>query len=220
MPFGLKAQPQASDIVPIIKYDAKAGRILRPDYDPDTREKCVTDITTPPPKFALDFGTIEIGYIRYTANGPDYRTVPEGGAIPVQPDDRDDQNRLLFRAGFRLKIYGRILDGLREWSSTAGCVLEAIEDLYGKFRAAPEAATGKIPIVELIKTIPVSYGRGTKASTVYAPCFVIVGWTDRVKEMGNRTVPVPAAQNPPVSASVQTGPAPQRDDELNDLIPF
>jgi hypothetical protein len=231
VPFGLQV-PQAGDFTPIVKFDARAGRLFNVVYDHTTREKTQVDITTPPPRFAIDFGSLEVGYIRYSVTGPEYRTVAEGKPVPRQPEDRDDQNRLLFRAGFRAKLYGRVLDGLREWSSTAGCVLEAIEGLYGQFKAAPEAAAFKIPIVELSRTIPLTMGKGTKASTNYAPCFTIVSWTDRVPEMGERTVPAPlrqtsASQQTPTAAPVATPVATpaaatsaQVTDDLNYEIPF
>jgi hypothetical protein len=213
--FGLQ-QTQASDITPIVKYDARAGRFFVQNYNFDTREKVSIDITTPPPRFAVDFGSLEVGYIKYTATGPDCKTVPEGSAIPVQPDERDEQKRLLYRAGFLVKIYGKVLDGLREWSSSANCVLEAMDDVYNKFREAPEAHAGKIPIVELTRTIPVTNGKGAKANTTYAPCFAIVGWTDRTPDMGARSVPPP---KPPSAPDMRINTAPPAHD-LNDDIPF
>ena len=81
--------------------------------------------------------------------------------------------------------------------------------------AAPEAQSGKIPIVELTRTIPVVFGRGARQRTLYAPCFSIVGWTDRVPAMGERTVPPPTPP-PPMSTDIATGP----DRSLDDEIPF
>jgi hypothetical protein len=199
MAFGMQA-PIANDFADIFKYDARAGRGFRMDYNPDTREKVPVDITSPPPRFAIDFGSIEVGYGYFSPTGPDLRVVPEGQPLPPQPADKDDKGRRMFRPVFRVKLFGKILDGLREWSSSANVVLEAVDDLYQKFRAAPEAQGGKIPIVELTKTIPLTLGKGQRQTTVYTPCFVIVGWTDRVEAMGARTVSVPKA--PTVVADV------------------
>ena len=225
MPFGLNV-PQAGDFPDIVKYDARAGRLFKVIYDQTTREKTQIDITTPPPRFAVDFGSLAVGYIKYSATGPDFKVVPEGSAIPRQPEDRDDQNRLLYRAGFRVKLYGRVLDGLRDFSSTAGSVLECIEDLYGRFKAAPEAARFQIPIVELTSTTPVTMGRGAKASANYKPVFTIVSWTDRVQEMGERTVAAPlrqttaAQQTPPPAPKAAPVTPTQANGDLNDEIPF
>jgi len=214
MAFGMQtaATPDFADIV---KYDANAGRFFRVDYNLDTREKVPVDITTPPPKFAIDFGSLEVGYGRFTATGPEFHVVPVEQKLPAQPLEKDEKGRLLFRPVFRVKLYGKVLDGLREWASAANCVLETVDDLYNKFRAAPEAQAGKIPIIELTRTMPVVFGRGARQRTLYAPCFTIVGWTDRPAAMGERTVPPPKPA-PPASAAVATGP----EQSLADEIPF
>ena len=131
----------------------------------------------------------------------------------------------MFKSVFRVKIFGKILLGLREWSSSANAVTESVDDLYGKFRASPEAQTGRIPIVELSKTIPVQMGKGARQTTVYTPCFAIVGWTDRVSEMGVRTVPVPKPPAPTVIPFVPTGvtsaaPLPGKAALVDDEIPW
>ena len=79
--------------------------------------------------------------------------------------------------------------------------------------------------MELTKTIPIVMGKGARQTTVYGPCFTIVGWTDRVPEMGERTVPAPkphaaTAQVVQMAAAVPTTPPPARNDDLNDEIPF
>jgi hypothetical protein len=226
MPFGLSVH-QAGDFADIVKYDARAGRLFKIDYNPTSREKTPVDITTPPPRFAVDFGSIEVGYIKYSVTGPDYKTVPEGQPVPQQPTDRDEKNSLAYRAGFKVKLYGKILDGLREWSSTAGCVLESVDDLCNKFKVAPEAATGQIPIVELIRTIPVVMGKGARQTTVYTPLFAIIGWTDRTSDMGARTVPPPTKPPAPAEAKMAfsnddiAGKLPTAaPDTLDDVIPF
>jgi len=203
MAFGMRS-PSAGEFTEIIKYDARAGRLFRIDYDPTSREKTQVDITVPPPRFAVDFGTMKIGYAHFAPTGPDFRMVPEGQPLPEQPLDRDAEGKLKFKPAVCLKTYGKILLGLRDFSPAANTVLESLEDLHYKFLAAAEAQVGKIPIVELTKTIPVQVGRGARQTTVYTPCFVVVGWTDRVPEMGPRTVPAPLGaprtSAPPVAA--------------------
>ena len=215
MAFGMKPPVAAVDFPDIIKYDANAGRLFRIDYNLDAREKVATDITTPAPRFAVDFGSLEVGYAHFSSTGPDYRVVPEGKPLPVQPMEKDDKGKLLFRPAFRLKIYGKVLSGLREWASAANCVLEAVDDLYNKFRVASEAAGGQIPIVELSKTIPVIMGRGPRQRTVYTPCFAIVGWTTRVTDMGDRTVPPPLAKPPTPGPAMGLAGG-----DIDDEIPF
>jgi hypothetical protein len=208
MAFGLITQQRSSgDFADIVKYDANAGRLFRVDYDPALREKESIDITSPPPRFAIDFGSLEIGFVHFSANGPDFLMVPEGSPPPKQPEDVDDKGRLKYQEAFRVKLFGRVLNGLREWSSAARSVVDVVEHMYNDYRVAPEAREGKIPIVELTKTVPINYG----SRTVYAPHFTIVGWTARTSEFGRRTVPAPAAPKPPANGGV---------DALEDEIPF
>jgi hypothetical protein len=89
MPFGLNASKASGDVPDIVKYDARAGRLFRVEYDPDPREKEQIDITSPPPKFAMDFGSLEVGYVRYTPTGPDYRMARiRGRYSPARPPQR------------------------------------------------------------------------------------------------------------------------------------
>jgi hypothetical protein len=223
MAFGMKS-PVAGDFAERVKIDARSGRMIKITYNPDTRMKDQEDITFPAPKFAFDFGSLEVGYAYFSVTGPDFRVVPEGQILPDQPADKDADGKLLFRPVFRAKLFGQILDGLRELSSSANVVMEAVDDLYEKFRDAPEAQTGQVPIVQLTKTIPVVLGKGKRENTVYQPCFAIVGWTDRVPEMGERTVPVPS--KPQAASSVVQMPvgkgAPSAGGGSidNDAIPF
>jgi hypothetical protein len=223
MAFGLNT-PTVADFREIIKYDAHAGRLIRVDYNAETREKTLVDITNPPPRFAIDFGRLEVGYGHFSATGPEFRLVPEGRPLPSQPTDKDDQGRLKFRQAVRVPVIGRVLGGHREWSSGANCVLEAIEQLYNEFRQRPEAHAGQIPIIELRSTIPITMGRGARQRTIYAPNLVIAGWTDRIKDMGARSVPPPKPAPPSFDngseARSDGGAGPIIDDDLNDVIPF
>jgi hypothetical protein len=211
MAFGMTARATNIDFIDIMKYDANAGRLFRIDYDMSTREKIPVDITVPPPRFAIDFGTLEVGWASFSASGPEYRMVPEGKPLPPEPTDLDDKGRPKFRSAFRVKVFGKVLSGLREWSSAAECVLTAVEDVYKKFQAAEEAKAGKIPIIEMSRVIPIVLGKGARQRTVYSPCFLIVGWTERVPDMGERTVPILV----PEAAT-----AGQIQKDLDDEIPF
>jgi hypothetical protein len=221
MAFGMKS-PRAGDYNERVKIDARSGRMIKITYNHDTQMKDQEDITFPSPRFAFDFGGLEVGYAHFDVTGPEFRVVPEGQPLPQQPTEKDADGKLKFRPVFRVSLFGKVLDGLREFSSSANVVLEAVDDLYQKFRDAPEAHNGQIPIVELTKTIPVVMGKGKRESTVYQPCFAIVGWTNRVPEMGPRIVPIPKPRVAATAvATAPTSPPPPRDDDLNDDgIPF
>jgi hypothetical protein len=148
------------------------------------------DITNPAPVFAVDFPSIEVGYVHYTNAGPDFKMVPLGQPLPTVPS-KD------YKQCCRVKIAGQVLGGVREFSSSAKCVLNALDDLHNKYEAAEEAAQGKIPIVKLIGTSAITTNGPQGKTTTYAPVFEIIGWTDRFPELGEATVPTPSSRRGP-----------------------
>ena len=158
----------------------------------------------PGTKFALDLGTLEAGFVAFTAQGPIRHMVPysPGVVLPPQPQDKDGEGKLMFRPGFWTKIAGNALDGVREWCSNAAVLLNALDELYQRVSTTPEAAAGQIPLISISGTVAVKSGSGARASTNYAPVFQLEGWTDRPALLGERTVPPPRAQQtPPVNVA-------------------
>jgi len=99
-----------------------------------------------------------------------------------------------FKRGFELNVFSpKNLLGVREFSSTAGVVIEAMNTLYDHWIAAPEAKTGKLPVVKCVKVHAVTNKHGTN----YQPQLEIVGWVDRPAELGA----APAASAPPPAAA-------------------
>jgi hypothetical protein len=83
MAFGM--QVSSGDFRDIVKYDARAGRMFRVDRNPITGVKEAIDITDAATRFAIDFGSLEVGYVAFTANGPVRAMVPYGQPLPLQP---------------------------------------------------------------------------------------------------------------------------------------
>jgi hypothetical protein len=142
--------------------------------------------------FALDFATFEAGYMTIGPQGPVRLMKPYimGTEMPPQPQERDDKGQLIMKPGFRCVVAGNALEGIREWCSNAASVVGPLDDLWNTWWYAPEAAQGKIPLVSIVSTTPVTTG-GKQKSTNYKPNFVIKGWVDRLEKMGPRTVPLP-----------------------------
>jgi hypothetical protein len=219
MALGLSSG-SSGDFKEYVKYDARAGRMFRPDRD-GAGNKTETDITMEKPKFIVDFGSIQTGWAKYVAGmGPEYIMSPLGSAFPARPSPDHKQ-------AFLVTLFApKMLHGLREFSSSAGCVIEAMNELHSAFEAAAEAGQGKVPVVEFSGSVPVvSKGKG-QSSTNYKPVFNIIGWQDRPAELGERTVPAPVKQirveqpaAAPVAAPVYT-PPPKADDLGGDQIPF
>ena len=197
MAFGYKTT--TGDFLPIVKYDARSGRFFKVDKLPG-QQGVDTEIpagTT----FAVDFGTLEAGWVTFGAQGPVRKMRPyiEGEETIPQPQEKDSDGKLIFRPGFYVKLAGNALDGIREWIGASAAVMNAMDDLYQTFAVAPEAASGKIPLICIASTTAIRSGAGTRSSTNYAPVFQVNGWVDRPEGLGQRTVPAPRVVSVPVS---------------------
>lgn len=189
------------DFKPICKYDARAGRIFR--IDRNGTESTQVEITA---NFAaiFDLANIKVGWVLFSEGGaPDWSMVPIGQPLPARPSKDHKQ-------GFRidLKLAKSAGGDVRDFASAAGCVIGAMDGLYDLYRAAPESAQGKLPVVALTGTTVAKSGQ----STNYAPIFVIRQWVDRPADLGtpatngaNGHAPQTATYVPP---PVQQAPAP------------
>ena len=139
MGLGLNTGGNGADIVPHIRYDARAGRLLRAERSQGADGRWTTelvDISQPPPVFVMDLERIEVGWMAYGSGGPDLRMVPFGGALPPQPSPEHKQ-------GFRVRVYApKLLGGVREFASSAKAVIAAMDALHSAFEAAPERGAG------------------------------------------------------------------------------
>lgn len=173
------------------------------------------------PTFAVDFGSLEAGYIKF-ASPPSFLLVPYLGddtVYPRQPEEMaqakpGEKPRKAFLPGFRVKVMSKKTFGDSEpryFAHTAKGVMGAMFDLYSAFASAPEARTGQIPLVAATgtKTLETSGPRGTTKN--YAPVFTITGWVDRPAGFGERTVPPPSGPAPAASAAPapKAAPAPE-----------
>lgn len=188
---------EGGSYLPIVKWDARAGRFFRVDREQGANGWTSNDVdlTMSKPRFAIDFGSIETGYLHFGPAGPDFHLSPLGSAMPAKPTKEH-------KPGFRVKLAGNALNGVREFSSSAKSVLASIDNLHSAFEAAPEAAAGKIPVVELSGSTTIVTNGPQGKVTSYSPSFTIVSWTDRLPELGARTVP------PPDGAKVEHQAAP------------
>lgn len=178
--------------LPICKFDARAGRLFKV-----VRTQGATgwvsdsvDITNPAPAFAVDFCSIEVGWSAFLPTGPSFAMVPLGQPMPAKPSNEHKQ-------GFRVKLAGQVLDGVREFASNSKCVMSAIDALHTTYLAAPEAGQGLIPVVRMTGTTAVKTTGPQGTTTNYAPIFAVEQWVARPAELGAVTVPPPSA---PVSA--------------------
>lgn len=205
----------SGDFLPLVSYDARAGRLFRID-----REQTINgwannkvDITAGNPTFALDMGTIEVGWLAFGPTGPDFKLAPLGRPMPERPSKEH-------KTGFRVRVAGNAVGGLREWSSSSKCVLGVIDELHTAYEDAPEAADGKIPLVTLSGTTPITSKGPQGTTTNYAPVLQITGWVDRLPDMGERTTPMPrASATAPRTPTSQHAPPPPAAAPLQQAAP-
>jgi hypothetical protein len=200
------------DYLPIIKYDARAGRFMRVDGNGDTKTE--KDITK---DFAaiMDLENIEIGWVGFPGGKPDFRFKPfsEVVAVGLPPRPSDEH-----KEGFRLRIKLDKATGgdaqVREFSHSSRLVKGAINDLHNAYEHAPESRQGKLPVVSLVDIEPVKSKTPQGTTTNYKPLFSIVGWQDRPEdldrpELEEKPVKSPAsvrATPPATGSTVKTPP--------------
>jgi len=176
-----------------VKYNAKAGRWYTKEDKPDAQEFEVTNMTA-----AFDLENIKTGWFLFAAGVAPAKTYdPSLAQAAAKPGDG-------FKRGFEVQVYSeKNLLGLREFSSTAGAVIDGMNALYDQWEAGKAANPGKVPVVRCASVTPVVNKHGTN----YAPKFEIVSWTDRPAEMKGAAAPA-AATPTPASAPAQHTPPP------------
>ncbi len=196
MGLGLKAYHAGGEFTPRIEYNAKSGRMSQVDRTADGTGTIKVDVTASLPVFAFDLATIEIGWANFqSGTAPSLVMVPYGQAMPARPDNNH-------KAGFSAKVWNGHEPIAREFRATAGATVNAVEELWDKLTAMPEAARGMVPVIRLAGVVPITGRNGTN----YAPQFQLVQWIDRDESVfGPRTVAAPGAA--PIVAAPIADPA-------------
>jgi hypothetical protein len=212
MGLGLSISTESGDRKPIVKYDARAGRIHR--IDRVDGANVPTEITN---GFTavFDLAGIEVGWARWNSGGaPEWAMVKVGQPKPAKPAPD-------FKQTFKLniKLNSKIGGDVREFASSAACVIGAVDKLYDEYMAAPERSQGKLPVVALTGTTMITSGSGAQKSTNYAPNFAITNWMARPADMGAASVPAPMTVVPPPITHTPQGNGNGHSD-TNDDIPF
>tara|TARA_R110000803_G_scaffold183142_1_gene245507 strand:- start:436 stop:1032 length:597 start_codon:yes stop_codon:yes gene_type:complete len=167
------------DFVLYIKYNAKAGRWYS-KYDGEG-DKEVSDMTA-----VFDMENIKTGQLKFAAGlAPEHRWDSSLGANDAVADEG-------YKRGFLIQIFSdKNIGGLREFSSNAGSVNEAMNALYDTYEAGLAANPGMLPVVKCTQVTPIEGKHGTN----FTPTLEIVGWTARPDAMdGGSDAPAPAPQ--------------------------
>ena len=169
--MGFMTPPSSGgDFKVFVSYNAKAGRWYTKRDGKDEPQFEVADMTA-----VFDMPGLKTGWFKFSA-GVAPEKVMDPSFTAAAPNPGQD-----FKRGFMLDLFSdKNLLGVREFSSTAGIVIDAMNDLFDAWMAAPEVATGQLPVVRCVGVFPVTNKHGTN----YQPKFEIVGWTRR----GSRVV--------------------------------
>jgi len=170
------------DIVPFVKYDARAGRMFRRDRTQDSSGAYVSDDVdiTSTFKAVFDLENIEVGFSKFGAGAaPEHLFVKLGDPMPQKPADTG------FKQGARImmKLAANCGGDIREITGNSTAFLKGIDDLHTAYEAGKAANPGKLPVVILKTALPITSGSGAKKSTNYQPVFEISGWAPRPNDL-------------------------------------
>jgi hypothetical protein len=193
--FGFSTAPAGnSDFLPIVKYDARSGRITRVDRVQDETGNFYNEPVdiTQTFKALADFENVETGWILFPpSSAPDFKLVPIGSQIPQQPTP-DHKNGVRFMLKLAKECGGD--KPIREIAGNSKALLGGVEAVYTQYLREKDANPGRLPVITMQKPTPVKSAGG---STNYHPTFKIVGWSER-KDL----VFVPKAVTPSVASQV------------------
>jgi len=177
--FGFSTEASAGgDFLPILQYDARAGRFFRRDRVDTGQgfENEQVDITQGI-KFIADFENVEVGWIVFQPGAaPDFKLVPIGYQLPERPSP-NHKNGLRFMLKLSKECGGD--KPIREIAGTSKAFLSGVEAVYTQYLAQKGNNPGKLPVIALEKTTPVKTGSGAQSSTNYHPVFKISDWKPR-----------------------------------------
>lgn len=186
MALGLPSGGSAEDRTPIIKYDARAGRIFRVDRTQDGGGWKNNNVEiTPVFQAVMDLERIELGWLHFPSGAaPSIVVAPFGEPMPAKPSDQH-------RSGFRVNmLLGQQSGGdVREMAANAQVAIKAMDALHDAYMAGRAANPGKLPVVRLAGTTSVTTtGKGENgqpvSSTNYQPVWEIVKWVERPALLG------------------------------------
>ena len=199
MALGFNLESKSSgDILPIVKWDAKAGDFIKQDRyqaGDGTWQKDEAEIGLPV-QVGMDLENIEIGWLSFAAGAPDFQMVKAGEPLPARPSEDHKQ-------AFRVRIGSNDL-GLREFSHSAKTVLRQMDALHNEYEAQAAANPGKVPVVTVhaAETIKINSPQGELRFKV--PQWSITEWIDRPAMMDG-----PAAPQEPAAAQAAPQAMPQ-----------
>ena len=203
--FPEKASSEGGDFAAIIKYDARAGRLFRVDRGQDSAgayHSTPVDITHNF-KAICDFDNLETGWMLFQpGQAPSMHLVRMGKQL--LPPLTDQYKR---GVRFMLRLANECAGSVpvREVAGTARTFLDGVGAAYAQYLADKDKNQGKLPVLILESTTPVTTGTGQRTSTNYQPNFRLIGWAPR----GDLVFVPKAPQDQALPQGFTNGAAPQ-----------
>ena len=197
MGFNQYQSSGGGDFRPIIKYDAKAGKMFRVDRFKDLAGKWDSQLVeiTDACAFIADMPNIEIGWMAFDPQVKfemvKYLDLQSGQTqYPVQPTGLDKYGNPAFKEAFRVGIKlansalqnptnGEAPEAVRDLSGSSAAIRNAFNAIVEAWEAAPERNDGLLPVVQMKGANPVKSAHGTN----YQPVFEIVAWQPRPDDL-------------------------------------
>lgn len=184
----MQAPAAGGDFNTFLKYDARSGRWhTKPDGGGDLYE--VQNMTA-----IFDLENIRTGWFQFFE-----------GSAPVKVFDpslteQTGRPNPDAKRGFEVLVFSeKNIGGLREFTSTAAAVIDAMNGVYDDWEAGKASNPGKLPVVKCVGVQAVK----TAKSTNYRPALEIVSWVDRPAQLPGGAAPAaskPAEHAPPPAA--------------------
>jgi hypothetical protein len=184
--------------VPIIKYDARAGRVFRVDRTQNAAgafDSANVEITAAF-QAVFDLENIELGWLNFPTNAaPDIQTARYGQPLPARPSPQH-------KSGFRIYILlGKGVGGdVREMASNSQASIKGMDRLHDAYLAGVKQNPGKLPVIQLPRTEAIVSTGKAATSTNYEPLWEVVAWVDRPAKLAPEAV---AALRMPVPEGAQ-----------------
>lgn len=187
------AKASSNDFLPSLRFNAVSGDCIvagaTKNADGTSWDKFEHEVKFPA-KFVADFENIEIGWILFSAQGPNFALSKIGEPMPDRPSDKHKQ-------GFRLVLFSKE-HGLVTFSNSSNTVKDVMDDVHDAYLSGKDKNAGKMPVLEFkgVEKFAVKTKEGSK--NYKKPVISIVSWVEKPEGMKAKEAEVASAPAPVV----------------------
>jgi len=175
--MALGKRRDAPIITPLIKIDARNGKVSRRDREQDNDGNWTSknvDIAAEDFAAIFDLENVQIGWMAFANGRPNFHLVKVGADIGDPPSDGHKEG---FKV--RLKLSNGAGNDVRELASTSKILWQSLSDLHDEYLDGCVKHRGKLPVVGIAEMARVQ----TPSGTYFRPIFEITGWTKRPDDL-------------------------------------